>query len=92
MNQPWVCIYIPSLLNLPPTSHTIPLPRSQSTGYEAPASHSKFPLAIHCVYDNVYVYVSMLLFQVVPHSPSHSVSTSLFSMFALEVDSLVPSF
>ena len=93
VNQPQVCICAPSLLNLPPTCLAIPLPRlSQITGFEVPASQSKFPLVVHCTYDDVYAYVSMLLFHVVPHSPSQSVSTGLFSMFALETDSLVPSF
>ena len=42
-----------------PSSH--PSRLSQSTGFELPASHSKFLLAIYLTYGNVYV--SMLLFQ-----------------------------
>ena len=41
---------------------------SQSTGFELPESHSKLPLAIYFKYGNIYV--SMLLFQFVPSSPS----------------------
>ena len=55
--------HVPSLWNLPPASHPIPPPSRlpQSTGFELPASHSKFLLAIYLTYGNVYV--SMLLFQ-----------------------------
>ena len=63
--------YAPSLSNLLLTSHpTPPHPSrsSQSTGFELPESHSKLPLAIYFTYGNIYV--SMLLFQFVPSSPS----------------------
>ena len=53
-----------SPLNLPFTSH--PSRLSRSTGFELPASYSKFPLAIYCTYGNVYV--SMLLSQFVPRT------------------------
>ena len=42
--------------------------------------YSNFPLAIYFTYGNMYV--STLLSQVVPLSPSLAVSTSLFSMSA----------
>ena len=42
--------------------------------------HSNFPLAISFTHGNIYV--SILLSQFVPPSPSHTVSTSLFSMSA----------
>ena len=52
---------------LPPTpSH--PSRLSQSAGFELPASHSKFPLSIYFMYGNVYI--SVLLFQFFPPSPS----------------------
>ena len=75
--------YVPSLLNLPSTSLPTP-PASQ--GPELLASHSKFSLALYFTYSGVYV--SMLLSQVVPPSPSSTVSTSLFFMSAT---SLLPS-
>ena len=73
------CTYVPSLLTslLPPTpSH--PSRLSQRTWFELPTSYSKFPLAICFTYGNVYV--SMLLSQFIPLSPSPTVPTSLFSM------------
>ena len=69
-------MHMPLLLEPPIPSH--PTWLSQSTGFEFPALHSKFPLAIYSTYGNVYV--SMLLFQLVPPSPSTTVSTSLFFM------------
>ena len=41
---------------------------SQSSGFGSPVTCSKFPLAIYFTYDNVYV--SMLLSQIIPPSPS----------------------
>ena len=54
----------PSQIFLPPSSPCHPSRLSQSTGFEFPVSHSKFPLAIYLIYVNVYV--SMLLSQVIP--------------------------
>ena len=76
-----------------PTSR-IPLPSpcpqhpsrlSQSTGFGYPASYVKLPLAICFMYG--YVYVSMLLSQVIPPSPSPSAFKNLFFM---SVPPLVP--
>ena len=75
--------YVPSLLNLPSTS--VPTP-PVSQGPELLASHSKFSLSLYFTYSGVYV--SMLLSQVVPPSPSSTVSTSLFFMSS---SSLLPS-
>ena len=62
----------------PPTSHPIPpLDVVKEHGVELPVSYSKFPLAICFAYSNVYV--SVLLSQFVPPSPSLTVSSSLFS-------------
>ena len=72
---------MPLPLEPPPTFHLI-----QSfqiiTKYwvELPATYSKFPLVIYFIYGNGYV--SMLLIQLVPPSPSLTVSTCLFSMSA----------
>ena len=70
---------VPSFLNLLPT----PIHRSrlsQSTGFELPASHRKFPLAVYFTHGNVHV--SMLLSQFTLPSPSATVSTSPFTMSA----------
>ena len=67
--------------SLPPFHGTSPSHRSrlsQSTRVELPGSHSKFPLAGCFTYGNLYV--SMLLSEFVPPSPSPAVTTSLFSM------------
>ena len=81
--------YVPSLLNLPPTSH--PSRLSQSTWFELPASYTKFPLALFYI----WLCISMLLSQFVPPSPSPTVSTILFSICvstaALNIRSSVPS-
>ena len=62
-----------------PLPSPIQLSRSpQSTGFGFLASYSKFPLAVCFTYGSVYV--STLLFQFIPGSPSPAVSTHLFSM------------
>ena len=64
-----------------PTSHPIhPSRLSQSTGSELPVLQTNFPLVIYFTHGNGYV--SMLLSQFVPPSPSPTVPTSLFSMSA----------
>ena len=78
MNQPQVYI-CPLTLEPPTPSHSSRL--SQSTGFELPASYSKFPLAIYITCGNLYV--SMLLSQFVPATPSHAVFISLFSVSPL---------
>ena len=77
----WIChryTHVPSLLNLPPTfsswQEVIPSRLSQSTGLDFgfPTSYSKFPLAIYFTYGNIHV--SVLLSQVIPPSPSLTVT------------------
>ena len=71
--------YVPSLLNLPPIQLSIPPSRSSpGPSFGFLVSFSKFPLAIYFAYGNVYV--SMLLPQFVPPSPSLTMSTSLFCL------------
>ena len=71
LNQPQ--LYVPSHLNLPPTS--LPIPPFQvfaeHWGFVFPVSNSEFPLAIYFTYGNVYV--SVLLSQFFPPSPSSTV-------------------
>ena len=59
-----------------------------------PASYSKFPLALYFTYVNLYV--STLLSQFIPPSPSPTESTSVLyvciSIPALQIGSAVPSF
>ena len=69
--------------SLPPSASSHPSELSQTTGFQLPASYSKFPLCIYVTYGNICV--SMLLFQFVPPSPSPTVSTSLFSTSASPV-------
>ena len=52
--------YVLSLLNSPPTPFHL-LRLSESTGFELHVSHSKSPLAVYFIYDNVRV--SILLFR-----------------------------
>ena len=83
--------YVPFLWNPPFSSH--PWSLTQSTGFELPASHSKFPLAIKCSHSNVYVTVlisgcSMLFFTLI----HESVFYVYISIAALRIGSTVPSF
>jgi len=80
-----------SILNFhPPPSPTHPS-RFQSTGFRISASYLKLPLAIYLIHGNIYV--SILLPQIIPLSPSPTVSQSiLFSFAALHVGLLVLSF
>ena len=59
---------------LPPTSHL----SRWSPGLSSLSSYSKFPLAIYFTYGNIYI--SILVSQFVPPSPSLTVSISLFSV------------
>ena len=78
--------YILSLLSLPSTvlflyNPPIPPPRSsQSTNAELPVSYSSFTLAIYFTHGSVYM--SVLVSQFIPTSPSYPVPTSPFSMSA----------
>ena len=71
--------YVRSLLNLSPTSLPIP-PLLVVTEHQvwAPCVTQQIPPAIYFTYHNVYV--SALLFQSVPPSPSPAVFTSPFSV------------
>ena len=68
----------PSYTSLPPPSLSHPSRLSQSTGVELPAPYSKFPLAVCFTHGNAYV--SMLFPLLIPPSPFHTVSTSLFHL------------
>ena len=51
--------YSPSLLNLPSPSLSYPSRLIQSSLFELPEPHSKFPLAIYFTYGNVSFYVTL---------------------------------
>ena len=70
----------PSWNPLPPPTPSQHSKLSPSTRFEHLASYSKFPLAVYFTYGNTYV--SRLLSQFIPLSPSPAVSSSLFSMSA----------
>ena len=65
-------------LEPPSPSHSSRL--TQSTSFVYPVTYSKFPLAIYFTHGNIYI--SMLLFQIIPSSPSFTISKSLCSLFA----------
>ena len=72
--------YVSSFLNHPPTFQSIPLLYlSQSTGFELPASYSKFPLSIlHiAMYKRQCYFITLSIHHILSSPP---VSTSLFSM------------
>ena len=83
--------YVPSLLNLPPTSHPSQACRlSQSTWCELSASYTKFPLALFYVQSCICFRAAL---SIRPSSPT--VSTILFSICVstagLQTGSSVPS-
>ena len=72
-------------LSIRPTFSSPPAPSrpsrlSQSTGFGVPVSCSTFPLATYFTYGSVYA--SVLLSQIIPPSPSPTVSKCLFFMSA----------
>ena len=69
----------PSGTSLPPSIPSHPSRLSPHTRFEFPASYSKLPLAVCFTYGDVYV--SVLLPHFISHSPSPTVSTSLFIWF-----------
>ena len=73
--QPQVC---PSLSSLPPTPTSRPSRLSQSTARSSLCEIQQRPTSYLFQYDNAYV--SMLLSQFLPPSPSPAVFTDLFSM------------
>ena len=77
----------PSWTSLPPPTPSHPSRLSQSTGFELPESHRKFPLAVCSTYGNVYV--SVLLSQRIPPSPSSTVLYVSISFAALQLSSSV---
>ena len=68
INHRYIHISPSSWTSIPPPTPSHPSRASQSTGFELPTSYSKFPLDICFTYGNVYV--SVLVFQLVPPSPS----------------------
>ena len=70
----------PSWISPQPPSPSHPSRLSQSSGSELPASYSEFPLAVYFTHGGVYV--SVLLSQFVPPSPSPPLSLTLSSMSA----------
>ena len=78
-SAPGIHVSCPSWASLPPPIPSHPSRLSQSTGFELPASYSKFPLALYFAHGNVCV--SMWPSQFVPPSPSPVMSTSLVGWF-----------
>ena len=77
----YLYLYIPSLLDLPPTTLTIPSPRSSQClglGFLCSAS---FSLAIYFTHGHLYVLLPISQF--VPLFPHPAASTGLLSMSAL---------
>ena len=80
-NQPQACICLLPLVALPSPSLPLLLSRlSQSTGFGFPASNNKLPLALYLTYGNMYISLPFL--QIIPPSPSLTVSKNPFFMSA----------
>ena len=75
-----VHMFPPYWTSLSPPTLSHPSRLSQSNRFELPESYSKFPLDVY--FTNGNVYVSRVLSQFIPPSPSPPGSTSLFSMSA----------
>ena len=86
INLLWIShryIYVPSLLKLPSTYHSIPhLYVVTEPWFKLPESYSKFPLAIYFTYGSTYVSNYSLHSSDSLLGPPPLRSTSLFSMFA----------
>ena len=89
------CTYVPSLVNLPPTSHPIPpLHLVTELQVELLVLHSNFPVAIYFTFGNVYI--SVLLSQFVhnhvllPLLSPKSVLYAPVSISPLQIGSSVP--
>ena len=76
MNQPWVYMYSPSWIPLPPPSPSHPSGSSQCKSPEHPVSCIEPGLAICFTYDNIYA--SVLFSQIIAPSPSPTESKRLF--------------
>lgn len=75
-----VCTYIPSVLSLPPVPRLTPLNHHRAL---SPLSLCCTAASWSCLFHTWwYIHISMLLSQLVPPSPSRTVSTSPFSRAA----------
>ena len=76
MNQPWAHMCSPSRTPLPPPSPSHASGSSQCTSPEHPVSCIKPGLAIHFIYN--FIYLSMPFSQIFPPSPFPTESKRLF--------------
>ena len=88
--------YVPSLLNLLPTSLPTP-PHQMGTQFEFPESFSEVPLALYFTYGNVCFHITLSIHPTLSFlgHPSHVHKSVLYvcvSTAALQIISSVPSF